>query len=90
MRRCKGGGTLKKNADYEIEVAGYTDDSGPADFNQRLSHQRAVAVKVYLESMGVYAKQLTARGYGTANPVADNSTLKSRKLNRRVELHILN
>ena len=82
--------TLKKNAGYKIEVAGYTDDSGQADFNQRLSQQRAVAVKVYLESMGVDQNQLNARGYGAADPVADNSTFEGRKLNRRVELHILN
>jgi outer membrane protein OmpA-like peptidoglycan-associated protein len=40
--------------------------------------------------LGVAAKQLTARGYGIADPVADNSTLSGRNKNRRVELHILN
>ena len=81
--------TLKKNPNHKIEVAGYTDDRGPADFNRRLSHQRAVAVKVYLESKGVAAKQMTAKGYGTAEPIADNSTLAGRNKNRRVELHII-
>lgn len=82
--------TLRKNPNHKVEVAGYTDELGPAEFNQRLSQQRAVAVKVCLESMGVAAKQMTARGYGTADPIADNSTLEGRSKNRRVELHILN
>jgi OOP family OmpA-OmpF porin len=82
--------TLKKNPGHKVEVAGYTDERGPADFNQRLSEQRALAVKVCLESMGVAAKQMIARGYGAADPVADNSTLAGRSQNRRVELHILN
>jgi OOP family OmpA-OmpF porin len=82
--------TLKKNPGLKVEVAGYTDTGGPVDFNQHLSGLRAAAVKVYLESLGVAAKQLTARGYGIADPVGDNSTLAGRNKNRRVELHILN
>ena len=82
--------TLKKNPTHEVEVAGYTDGRGQADINQRLSQQRAVAVKVYLESIGVMAKQMSARGYGAADPIAENSTAAGRTQNRRVELHILN
>jgi len=81
--------TLKKNAGLNVEVAGYTDDRGNAGFNQRLSLKRAQAVKSYLESAGVNATQMTARGYGEDEPIADNSNSQGREQNRRVELHIL-
>jgi OOP family OmpA-OmpF porin len=81
--------TLKKNSDVNVEVAGYTDDRGNANFNKDLSQKRAESVKAYLESSGVDSDQMTARGYGEESPVADNETADGRKQNRRVELHIL-
>ncbi len=81
--------TLIKNGDVNVEVAGYTDDRGNADFNQRLSQKRAESVKAYLQKAGVKASRMKAKGYGEANPVADNSTGAGRARNRRVELHIM-
>ena len=81
--------TLIKNGDVNVEVAGYTDDRGKADFNQGLSQKRAESVKAYLQNAGVQASRMTAKGYGEANPVADNSTSTGRASNRRVELHIM-
>ncbi len=81
--------TLIKNGDVNVEVAGYTDDRGNADFNQSLSQKRAESVKAYLQSSGVAADRMKAKGYGEARPIGDNSTSAGRAKNRRVELHII-
>lgn len=81
--------TLIKNSTLSVEVAGYTDDRGNADFNQQLSQKRAESVKAYLESEGVDANNMTAKGYGEDSPIADNASADGRAKNRRVELHIL-
>ena len=78
--------TLLKRGDARTEVAGYTDDRGSAARNVELSQQRAEAVRRYLVSKGVNASNLTARGYGQENPIADNRTESGRSANRRVEL----
>lgn len=80
--------TLKQNPDVKVEIAGYTDDRGDAKYNQWLSQRRAEQVRQYLVAHGVDSVQLTAKGYGEANPVADNGTAAGRARNRRVELHI--
>ena len=69
-----------------LEVAGYTDDTGSRTVNERLSLARAQSVRSFLVSAGVPANQLTARGYGPADPIATNGTPAGRALNRRVEL----
>ena len=81
--------TLIKNGDVSVEVAGYTDDRGKADFNQSLSQKRAESVKAYLRSAGVAAGRMKAKGYGEAGAIGDNSTSAGRARNRRVELHII-
>jgi outer membrane protein OmpA-like peptidoglycan-associated protein len=73
-----------------VEVAGYTDNIGPTGRNLRLSRQRAAVVKAFLVRKGVPADRLTVRGYGSANPIAPNTTTTGRAANRRVELHRLN
>ncbi len=70
-----------------VEVAGYTDSSGSADYNQRLSQMRADTVLNYLASKGVARDRMQAVGYGEDNPVAPNDTAEGRQKNRRVELH---
>ena len=81
--------TLVLNGDVNVEVAGYTDDRGEADFNQALSQKRAESVKAYLQSSGVAANRMKAKGYGEDSPIASNSTATGRSKNRRVELHII-
>ncbi len=81
--------TLLRNSDLRVEVAGYTDSSGTAAYNLNLSRRRAESVMNYLVSHGVDAGMLSARGYGEANPIADNATAAGRAENRRVSLRIL-
>ncbi|MDR2579902.1 MAG: OmpA family protein [Fibromonadaceae bacterium] len=72
----------------EVTVEGHTDNVGTAEFNQRLSEQRANAVMQYLIERGINAERLEAVGYGFSRPVADNETDEGRARNRRVELVI--
>jgi outer membrane protein OmpA-like peptidoglycan-associated protein len=77
---------LDANAGWKMRIEGYTDNVGNAAANQTLSEKRAQAVVAWLASHGVAANRLTAKGFGQANPVADNSTDEGRAKNRRVEL----
>ncbi len=78
--------TLKEWGEVKIEVAGHTDSVNSDAYNLKLSQRRAEAVRDYLIRQGVAAERLTAKGYGEANPVADNQTAEGRFKNRRVEL----
>lgn len=81
--------TLKLNINLKVEVAGYTDSSGSATHNLGLSDRRANTVRDYLIGLGIDSARLDARGYGEADPIADNATAEGRDRNRRVELRIL-
>lgn len=80
--------TLKNNPDINVEVAGHTDSTGAASYNQSLSQRRAEAVSQFLVDRGVAASRMSTRGYGEAEPIADNSTKEGRAMNRRVELKV--
>ena len=82
--------TLKKHPDLQIEVAGHSDDIGDANMNIGLSMRRAKTVRNYLIRYGVEESRLTFKGYGEAQPIADNSTAEGRATNRRVELRLVN
>ena len=81
--------TLIRNPNLLTEVAGYTDSRGDANYNRGLSERRAKTVRDYLINHGVDANQLTWRGYGESNPIANNETAEGREQNRRVVLRIL-
>jgi outer membrane protein OmpA-like peptidoglycan-associated protein len=72
-----------------IEIAGYTDNTGDAAANVSLSQQRAEAVRNELIRNGVNPAMLVAKGYGGANPVANNDLLEGRFRNRRIEYHVV-
>lgn len=79
---------LKSHADWSVILKGYTDNSGNAAKNLQLSKDRAASVKAYLVNKGVAASRLQSFGYGSANPLASNSTLAGRAKNRRVEIEL--
>ena len=80
---------LKKYPEVVVEVAGHTDSTGPAAYNQKLSERRANSVKKYLVAHGIAPSRLITKGYGETRPVATNKTREGRQLNRRVEFTIL-
>jgi len=73
----------------EIEIAGYTDNTGDPDANLVLSRQRAESVRAALVKAGAPEAMLTAKGYGAADPVDSNDTEEGRFHNRRIEYHVL-
>jgi len=72
-----------------LSIEGHTDSSGAADFNQKLSEQRATSVKSYLMNQNIIAARLNTIGYGEGQPVAANNTAQNKALNRRVEIQIV-
>ncbi len=81
----KANGNDKK---VSIRVNGHTDSTGPEEYNQVLSEQRAESVKKYLVSKGVSESNISVKGYGESNPIASNDTATGRAQNRRVEFQI--
>ncbi len=83
---AKVSGILLAYPDLKLQVEGYTDNIGSVEYNQKLSQERADAVRDYLISQGVQSQNITSTGYGESNPIADNSTNAGRAQNRRVQL----
>jgi len=73
----------------EVEIGGHTDSTGAADFNRKLSQERAESVLKYMTGKGIKTARLQAKGFGPDKPVADNETDAGREANRRVEFNIL-
>lgn len=86
IRLAKISGILLSYPDITLEIDGFTDSTGTAEWNQKLSEQRAMAVRDFLVSQGVPVENVTAQGFGQENPIAPNDTAAGRKANRRVEL----
>jgi outer membrane protein OmpA-like peptidoglycan-associated protein len=83
---AKVSGILLAYPNLKVQVEGYTDNIGSDEYNQKLSEQRADGVRDYLVSQSVVDANVTAKGYGKSDAVADNSTNDGRAKNRRVEL----
>ncbi len=80
---------LKEYYDADVAIFGHTDSTGNDAINDPLSVNRANAVADYLMSLGVSANQIkSVEGFGSKQPVADNSTNEGRKANRRVEIYM--
>lgn len=79
---------LKKYPDTNVLVEGHTDNTGSDAINQPLSERRAQAVSNYTTAQGVDAARITTKGYGSSQPIADNTTAEGRQANRRVEIAI--
>ncbi|KPP84032.1 MAG: OmpA-OmpF porin, OOP family [Rhodobacteraceae bacterium HLUCCA08] len=80
---------LRRCADLRLEIAGYTDSQGSEEGNQRLSQQRAEAVLTALRARRVPTSSFEPRGYGEADPIADNETEEGREANRRIEFRLI-
>lgn len=79
---------LKEDENLKLDIEGHTDITGNADKNMELSRQRANAVSEYLQKKGISSERLSAEGYGSEKPIADNKTAAGRNKNRRVELKL--
>jgi OOP family OmpA-OmpF porin len=81
--------TFKAHAEIKkVEIQGHASSEGDAKRNKSLSDLRAKAVMKVLESKGVEAGRMTAKGYGSEKPIADNKTEEGKEKNRRVEFVI--
>jgi OOP family OmpA-OmpF porin len=77
---------MKKYPNTTAVIEGHTDNTNTAEYNQKLSEERANSVRQYLINIfGINASRLTAVGYGLTMPIASNSTEEGKQKNRRVQ-----
>lgn len=79
---------LKAYPQVELKLGGYTDNTGSAAVNKKLSQERADSVKGELVKLGIAASRLDAEGYGQEHPVASNDTAEGRAQNRRIAVRV--
>lgn len=79
---------MKANAQWHIHIAGHTDNVGDPRLNLALSEQRAKVVATYLTRRGIADERITKSGFGSKQPLTDNTTEGERSKNRRVEITI--
>jgi outer membrane protein OmpA-like peptidoglycan-associated protein len=79
-----------RHPELRFRIEGHTDDQGTFAHNQRLSEERAGAVKHYLVNKGVPESHVGAEGYGESRPIAENGSPEGRARNRRIEFKVLN
>lgn len=82
------GTILKAFGDAEIKVGGYTDSTGVADVNTKLSGGRALAVATKLQTVSGRAR-IESEGYGPLHPISENETPEGRAMNRRVDIRVI-
>ena len=80
--------SLQSNPDTDVQIYGFTDNTGSLAANEKVSNGRAESVRTYLLNSGVASSRLTAKGLPMDYYVADNSTEAGRAQNRRVEIYI--
>lgn len=71
-----------------IKLGGYTDNTGDANANLKLSSDRAAAVEAELVAMGIDNSRIDSEGYGDQYPVASNDTEEGRAQNRRISVRV--
>jgi OmpA-OmpF porin, OOP family len=76
---------MLNNPSLNLSISGHTDNVGNEANNQKLSTARAITCMKFLQNKGVSASRMTAQGYGSQQPIDDNSTKQGRDRNRRVE-----
>ncbi|MBN9283443.1 MULTISPECIES: OmpA family protein [Flavobacterium] len=80
---------LKEYPHARFSIEGHTDSDGKDAFNQKLSEERAKAVKDYLIENGIDFERLSSIGYGESKPIDTNKTAKGKANNRRVEVKLI-
>lgn len=80
--------SLKSNPDTDVQVYGFTDNTGSMAANEKVSNGRAESVRAYLAGQGVESARLTAQGLPMDHYIATNETAEGRAQNRRVEIYI--
>ncbi|WP_018344832.1 OmpA family protein [Cytophaga aurantiaca] len=80
---------MNRDTNVRVRFIGHTDNQGDTKLNVALSEARVSNVKKYLISKGIAADRIETVGYGGAFPIADNTKEETRKLNRRVEMEII-
>ncbi|RBA29043.1 OmpA family protein [Flavobacterium tibetense] len=80
---------LKEYPTAKFSLEGHTDSDGAEAMNQKLSEERAAAVKNFLVENGIAADRLTSKGFGETMPVDTNKTAKGKANNRRVEVKLV-
>ncbi|GJM36597.1 MAG: hypothetical protein DHS20C18_55980 [Saprospiraceae bacterium] len=81
---------MLRNPKLNLRINGYADSRGNDIVNQQLSEMRAKRCFEYFVSLGVKASRMVHQGYGESNPIGNNATPEGRRLNRRVEIELLN
>jgi outer membrane protein OmpA-like peptidoglycan-associated protein len=79
---------LKAYPQVAVKIGGYTDNTGDAAHNLKLSEDRATSTLNELVALGIPKSRLAAEGYGQQFPVADNSTPEGRQRNRRIDIRV--
>ncbi|WP_201616845.1 OmpA family protein [Psychrobacter urativorans] len=79
---------MEQVPEMELMIIGHTDKTASADYNMKLSQERAQSMKDYMVSQGADASKLMTKGMGETDPIADNSTEQGRFRNRRIEFTV--
>ena len=79
---------LRAYPQVKVQIGGHTDNVADANYNLKLSRERATNTMNQIASMGIDRSRLDAEGYGETRPVADNSTDEGRQRNRRVDIRV--
>ena len=79
---------MKAYPNLNIRIEGYTDNTGNADANKKLSLERANSVKTALTEAGIATARVTTQGFGSAQPTASNDSAEGRQKNRRIDVAV--
>jgi outer membrane protein OmpA-like peptidoglycan-associated protein len=86
----RNGMILKENSQIKVEIGGHTDSGGSEEVNQKISEQRALSAKKYIQDkFNIPEQRMMIKGYGETKPIADNRTKEGRSKNRRVEFRVI-
>ena len=79
---------LKEKPQAKLKITGHTDDEGSADYNLKLSEERAAKVHSFFIAKGISAERLSYEGKGSTEPVISNTSAENRQKNRRVQFFL--